>query len=84
MRHIIVSIYKFYTVLPNKGRGVAPVFKLQFPKELERSSLLLGGGPLDILGGGMSDPKKNSYKKLNYKKKFLYELEERKKNRATS
>ena len=36
-----MSIYKFYTVLPNKGRGAAPVFKLQFPKELERSSLLL-------------------------------------------
>ena len=36
-----MSIYKFYTVLPNKGRDVAPVFKLQFSKELERSSLLL-------------------------------------------
>ena len=25
----------------------------------------LRGGPLDILGGGVSDPKKNSCKKLN-------------------
>ena len=39
----LLWVYKFYTVLPNQGRGVAPVFliKLQFPKELERSSLLL-------------------------------------------
>ena len=34
-------VHKFYIVMPNQGRGVAPVFKLQFPKELERSSLLL-------------------------------------------
>ena len=32
----------------------------------------------------MSDPKKNSCKKLNKEKKFLHALEERKKIRATS
>ena len=48
------------------------------------SFLFFRGGPLDILGGGVSDPKKNSCKKLNYKKKFLHALEERKKIRATS
>ena len=35
---ILLWVYKFYTVLPNQDRSVAPVFKLQFPKELERSS----------------------------------------------
>ena len=41
------------------------------------------GGPLDTLGGGVSDPKKNSCKEIELEKIFLHALEERKKNRAT-
>ena len=37
-----MSIYKFYTVLAKQRSRRRAVFKLQFAKELERSSLLLG------------------------------------------
>ena len=42
------------------------------------------GGPLDILGGGLSDPKKKFMQEIELEKKFLHALEERKKIRATS
>jgi hypothetical protein len=54
------------------------VFKL----ELKLNELR--GGPLVILGGGVADQKKNSWKELDQKKKFLQALGERKKIRATS
>ena len=37
------------------------------------------GGPLDILGGGVSDPKKTFMQDIELEKKFLHALEERKK-----
>ena len=40
----------------------------------------LRGGPLDILGGGVSDPKKKFMQEIELEKKFLHALEERKKN----
>ena len=44
----------------------------------------LRGGPLDILGGGVSDPKKKFMQEIELEKIFLHALEERKKIRATS
>ena len=44
----------------------------------------LRGGPLDILGGGVSDPKKKFMQEIELEKKFLHALDERKKIRATS
>ena len=40
--------------------------------------------PLDILGGGVSDPKKKFMQEIELEKKILHALEERKKIRATS
>jgi hypothetical protein len=42
------------------------------------------GGPLDILGGGMADPKRKIMQRVGLEKKFLQVLGERKKIRATS
>ena len=51
----------------------------------ERTTFLLfRGGPLDILGGGVSDPKKKIMQGIELEKKFLQALGERKKILATS
>ena len=49
-----------------------------------RKCFVIRGGPLDILGGGVSDPKKKFMQEIELEKKFLHALEERKKIRATS
>ena len=43
-----------------------------------REAKIIRGGPLDILGEGVSDPKKIFMQEIELEKKILHALEERK------